>query len=373
MPSASRIDALSGSRRFAFSSGTVACAAIPSRRCARPCWKRLYVSVVASAQVRKVLLHQVKRVRQITRSPDFERRNLATVVDRPLVCFGEPVRRPAQAFEVREEAFAERPERRMGEGCLAGSDDPPDEPRLDLDARACSAGWRLASHRNGTWARSGRKLAHEGGDVAATEDRVGGRNDERRRRPRGESARDGVCRAVRPRLPREREFGSESRTGEERLDLLREVPDDDGHGRATSRSQLADDGHDDRPAADRKYGLGPAVRERAQAPALAGRHHDRLHYPVRPSERRETRPSVRSVRESARRSSRRSSRRSARSERRASRVAPGGPYRDAAAARAKPEPGTPSSCSTIAASSWRVALGGTAAPWSATKSSSSRT
>src|SRR5690349_19160709 len=43
MPSASRIEALSGSRRFAFSSATVACAAMPARRWRRPRWKRLYV------------------------------------------------------------------------------------------------------------------------------------------------------------------------------------------------------------------------------------------------------------------------------------------------------------------------------------------
>ena len=41
MPSASRIDAFSGSRLFAFSSATVACAAMPFFSCARPCWKRL--------------------------------------------------------------------------------------------------------------------------------------------------------------------------------------------------------------------------------------------------------------------------------------------------------------------------------------------
>src|SRR3954451_23811279 len=43
MPSASRIEALSGSRRFAFSSETVACAAMPARSWRRPRWKRLYV------------------------------------------------------------------------------------------------------------------------------------------------------------------------------------------------------------------------------------------------------------------------------------------------------------------------------------------
>ena len=51
IPSASRIDALSGSRRFAFSSGTVACAACPSADAARPCWKSLYAR--SSPQVGK--------------------------------------------------------------------------------------------------------------------------------------------------------------------------------------------------------------------------------------------------------------------------------------------------------------------------------
>ena len=40
IPSASRIEALSGSSRFAFSSGTVACAFMPLRRRLRPSWKR---------------------------------------------------------------------------------------------------------------------------------------------------------------------------------------------------------------------------------------------------------------------------------------------------------------------------------------------
>ena len=48
MPSASRIDSLSGSRFFAFSSATVACAAMPFCRCALPCWKRLYVASLMS-------------------------------------------------------------------------------------------------------------------------------------------------------------------------------------------------------------------------------------------------------------------------------------------------------------------------------------
>src|SRR6476469_6840300 len=44
MPSASRIEALSGSSFFAFSSGTVACAFMPRRRRLRPSWYRSYAS-----------------------------------------------------------------------------------------------------------------------------------------------------------------------------------------------------------------------------------------------------------------------------------------------------------------------------------------
>src|SRR5215211_6074887 len=141
IPSASRIDALSGSRDFAFSRATVACAARPLARCSRPCWKRSKVSLIRSgetpgspvspllasaggaplpqeppkraarllllaqrassrakpgsgggpkrrppltrrnrisrsSQVGKVLLHQVKRVRQISRLPDRDLGNL---------------------------------------------------------------------------------------------------------------------------------------------------------------------------------------------------------------------------------------------------------------------------------------------------------
>src|SRR5579862_9000665 len=46
MPSASRIEALSGSSRFAFSSGTVACALMPRRSRLRPSWKRSYASLI---------------------------------------------------------------------------------------------------------------------------------------------------------------------------------------------------------------------------------------------------------------------------------------------------------------------------------------
>ena len=47
IPSASRIEALRGSARLAFSSATVACALRPSLRCCWPCWKCRYASVNA--------------------------------------------------------------------------------------------------------------------------------------------------------------------------------------------------------------------------------------------------------------------------------------------------------------------------------------
>src|SRR5579884_133459 len=49
IPSASRIDALCGSSRFAFSSGTVACAVSPSLSRRRPSWKRSYASLIAGS------------------------------------------------------------------------------------------------------------------------------------------------------------------------------------------------------------------------------------------------------------------------------------------------------------------------------------
>src|SRR5581483_5458124 len=95
---------------------------------------------------------------------------------------------------------------------------------------------------------------------------------------------------------------------EQRLDLFRQVARDDGDTLATRRLEVAEDARDDGPAVDRQDRLRPALGQRPQAAAFAGRHHDRLPHPVRPSERSETSPSARSVRESARRRSRRTPR-----------------------------------------------------------------
>src|SRR3954468_9463616 len=92
IPSASRIEALPGSRRFAFSRATVACAAIPLRRCLRPCWKRSYAFSLMlrhCLQVRKVVLHQVDRVGQVARRVDLLPEDSQTPVDRALECLRE--------------------------------------------------------------------------------------------------------------------------------------------------------------------------------------------------------------------------------------------------------------------------------------------
>src|SRR3954454_24232125 len=87
------MDALPGSRRFAFSRGTVACAAIPLRRCRRPSWNRSYVVSLTSKppEIRKVLLHQVKRIGQVPGSPRLDRRDRRAAVDRTLKRVGDLV------------------------------------------------------------------------------------------------------------------------------------------------------------------------------------------------------------------------------------------------------------------------------------------
>src|SRR3972149_6499404 len=54
MPSASRIEGLPGSRLFACPSPPVACAASPSFKWRRPCWKRSYVSLTRAPRRRRL-------------------------------------------------------------------------------------------------------------------------------------------------------------------------------------------------------------------------------------------------------------------------------------------------------------------------------
>src|SRR5215471_19081689 len=75
IPSASRIEALSGSSFLAFSRGTVACAGIPFFSRLRPSWKRSYASVIEE------LLHLVedrrsdRRLRRLRNGPVPEARD----------------------------------------------------------------------------------------------------------------------------------------------------------------------------------------------------------------------------------------------------------------------------------------------------------
>src|SRR4051812_33000995 len=127
MPSASRIEAFSGSRRFAFSSATVACAAWPFLRWVFPCWKRSYVSCPL-IEVRKILPNQVYRMRQVARS----RHDHATNIRRTRECVCELEGRPGKIVEKRHERRAEAPERNTRQAVRIREEacDARIEPRL---------------------------------------------------------------------------------------------------------------------------------------------------------------------------------------------------------------------------------------------------
>src|SRR3954468_22923642 len=127
IPSASRIEAFSGSRRFAFSSATVACAACPFLRWVFPCWKRSYVSC-SLIEVRKILPNQVYRIRQVARSRDDHATNIRCARER--VC--ELERRPGEIVEERHDRAAEGPQRNARQAVGIGEEacDAHVEPRL---------------------------------------------------------------------------------------------------------------------------------------------------------------------------------------------------------------------------------------------------
>src|SRR5579862_2019786 len=85
MPSASRIDAFSGSSRFAFSSETVACAAIPLRSRLLPSRKCRYAALISEGGHFRRLREQLfDRVEDRRRDPGLRR-----LLDRTLGCAGE--------------------------------------------------------------------------------------------------------------------------------------------------------------------------------------------------------------------------------------------------------------------------------------------
>src|SRR4029079_14677045 len=101
MPRASRIEAFSGSRRFAFSSATVACAAWPFLRWAFPCWKRSYVSC-SLIEIRKVRSNQIYRMSHIAAYRDDDAANIRRARERDC----ELERRAGQTVEERHELRA---------------------------------------------------------------------------------------------------------------------------------------------------------------------------------------------------------------------------------------------------------------------------
>src|SRR5881227_1362686 len=314
--------------------------------------------LLTPTQIRKVLLYQVKRIRQIPGSADFKRGNSQSVVDRTLVGLGKLERRAAEPFQVRHQLGPETPERRVRERRFARRDDPPGKAALDLDSRALRPRRRLAPDRDGAGRVRARERAREAGEIARPEDRVGRGDEERWLRPGGEPAGDHVGRSVRTRLARIAKLQSETgAVAEQTLDLLREMPRHDGDALAAGAPQLAQQRRDHRVSVDRQGRFRPAFGHRPQPPALAGGHHDRFDHAVRPSERSERAPRARSVRVSAARSSRRRERNSRRAMRAAARERTVGPNRASAAADANADADTPSSASTSCASSPSVALG----------------
>src|SRR5215211_5546834 len=217
MPSASRIDAFSGSRRFAFSSATVACAAWPFLRWVFPCWKRSYVSC-SLIEVRKILPNHVYRMRQVARSRDDHATNIRCARER--IC--ELELRPGKVFEERHELVAEAPERntRQTDGVGEKACDARIEPRL---AVPCGNGTRRLG-----------PLSEERLERAAGEDVVGAGHERRRLRAAGQGAAHGVGGTVRSGWTHVADTRTErGAVAEQPLDLLGEVPRYDGYVVAT--------------------------------------------------------------------------------------------------------------------------------------------
>src|SRR3954468_18065177 len=249
IPSASRIEAFSGSRRFAFSSATVACAAWPFLRWVFPCWKRSYVSC-SLIEVRKILPNQVYRMRQVARSRDDH----ATNIRRTRECVCELERRPGKIVEERHELRAEAPDGNTGQAVRLREEacDALVEPRLPVPRRDGTR--RLAPLRDERLER------------AAGEDVVGAGDERGRFRTAGQGAAHGVGGTVRPVLTDIADAGSERRAvAEQLLDLLGQVARDDRDVVAPRRREVAQQRRDHRAPVDREDRLRPTVADRPHA------------------------------------------------------------------------------------------------------------
>ena len=236
MPSASRIDALSGSCRFAFSSGTVAWAASPCSSRALPSWKSSYVSLIGSpsgtgSSVRPYL------------PPASNRAS-----GRPSSCRW---RSPS----------ASAPPKRVQELVRLRVQAEPVDDRLRRSAQSGAVGrQRTAAPSLAAKARPKRSIA------PGAKTRVGG-DDEHR--GDGVAAADGVRRAVRAGLAREADLEREA-LADERLDLVAEVARDDRDPLDAGRGEVAQERRDHRPAVDRQHRLRPrSVSGRSRVPRPA--------------------------------------------------------------------------------------------------------
>ena len=360
MPSASRIDAFSGSRRFAFSSATVACAAravlevascpagrgrmcrlahaprygkfsrIRSTACVKsrvPATSTPRTSIPASTRA--------ERVRELVAAGRGDRRGTARARRRaPRAArrvSGFADRRRSTRSTGRASTRAARPRRARGRDRAGASPHSVDE-----SARSS----RVAK----TWS------------AAVDEDR----RLARRRRAPAARRRPTVAR----RLADVPDSNAEGRAvAEQRLDLLGEVAGDDGDlarslRRASSRRSVAITG---RPSiGSTGFGQRSVIGRRRRA--LARRHDDGVHSAAKPSERSETRPRARRATPSRRRSSRAAAQLRARARRGAARIGGRREARGRRAPRRTRLASTASSSRRSAAELVRRALGATRMP-----------
>ena len=263
MPSASRIDAFSGSRRFAFSSATVACAGMPRFKWARPCWKRLYVdSLMARDTESSPLPSQPDTSSRVSARFRFRRARGPSTASwaasassygaraGPPATAGAPARAPRAAPRRAGSRGRRRPpSRRARRRCARGRGE-----RVDA---------RVDAHRECTRSAGGRPGLDEAAQVAAGVHGVGGGHEQRRLRAVGHRPRHRIGGAEHAGLADVPELEAEPRAvPEQLLDLLCEVARDDRGCAAACSRELAEERRDHRTAVDRQDRLRPVLGER---------------------------------------------------------------------------------------------------------------
>ena len=209
MPSASRIEALSGSRRFAFSSGTVAWAAMPLRE-PGPAFLEEVVGLAHGTCPRygKFSLDQVNRTRQIPRRADLDPEH-ASCPRRPRAGTPGRARTAGSSRASSGRSGSRSPQSGAPASGLAGSSSRTRVDAAVLDAGRAPGGAVRAAGRAARRSRRPRRSASNARAKPATSPGVntvsaphdeGGRRRaaaQRRRRPRPPSRRGAGCRANR--------------------------------------------------------------------------------------------------------------------------------------------------------------------------------